>query len=371
VRVAIVGPTHPYKGGVAQYTTSLAHRLAQAGHEVRLESWSHQYPKLLYPGQLTVDEPELPVFEHTARGLSWRRPDSWYRVGRRLRSADLVVLVVVTPVQMPAYRGILAGLGKRGERTTRVVAECHNVLPHERRAVDVRLMRSVLSRVDGVLVHSAQQVELARTVTDRPVVLQHMAPLLVAAAGGSAARADADPADEMHRRLLFFGLVRPYKGLDVLLRALAAGPPDVRLVVAGEFWGGPESTERLIAELGLADRVELRPGYVASEDVPELFSAVDALVLPYRSATASFNAYLAFEHGVPVIATRVGTVDDDVRDGIDGVLCAPDDVASLTEALRTFYADGMPQKLRAGVPPVNPAPKWNAYIAALTGVAAP
>lgn len=366
MRIAIVGPTHPYKGGVAQYTTSLAHWLAGAGHDVRLESWSNQYPKRLYPGQLTVDEPELPVFDHTARDLSWRRPDGWYRVGRRLRGADLVVLVVVTPVQMPAYLGILAGLGRPGQRTARVVAECHNVLPHERRPVDVRLMHAVLSRVDGVLVHSAQQEELARTVTDRPVVVQHMAPLLVAAAEESAPQQQLD---EVYHRLLFFGLVRPYKGLDVLLRAMAAGPPETALLVAGEFWGGPGTTEQLIAELGLRDRVELRPGYVASEDVPDLFARVDALVLPYRSATASFNAYLAFEHGVPVIATRVGTIEGDVRDGVDGVLCEPDDVDSLAAALRTFYTDGMPGKLRGGVPAVDPGPKWEAYVAALTGVA--
>jgi glycosyltransferase involved in cell wall biosynthesis len=366
VRVAIVGPAHPYKGGIAQYTTALAHQIAAAGHEVRLESWSHQYPKLLYPGQLTVDEPELPPFEPTSRRLSWRRPDGWYRLGRRLQTADLIVLVVVTPVQMPAYRGILAGLGKLGRRTARVVAECHNVLPHERRFVDVALMRSVLSRVDGVLVHSGQQEELARTVTERPVVVQHMAPLLVASAGTRIA-----PVDDVHKRLLFFGLVRPYKGLDVLLRAMAAGPPEVKLLVAGEFWGGAESTEHLVAELGLVDRVELRPGYVDSADVAGLFEEVDALALPYRSATASFNAYLSFEHGLPVIATRVGTIEEDVRDGVDGVLCAPDDVDSLTQALRTFYADGMPGKLRAGVPPVDPTPKWRQYLAALTGVAAP
>jgi glycosyltransferase involved in cell wall biosynthesis len=152
MRIAVIGPAHPFKGGIAQYTTELAHRLTGAGHQVSLVSWSHQYPKLLYPGQLTVARPEVPLFPGTSRLLSWRRPDSWYRVGRRLRDQDLVVLVVVTPVQMPAYLGILAGLGRH--RAARVVAQCHNVLPHERRAIDVRLMRAVLSRVDGVLVHS-------------------------------------------------------------------------------------------------------------------------------------------------------------------------------------------------------------------------
>jgi glycosyltransferase involved in cell wall biosynthesis len=363
MRIAVVGPTHPYKGGIAQYTTTLAHQLAGSGHEVTLESWSHQYPKLLYPGQLTVREPELEPYPGTRRRLSWRRPDSWLACGRRLRGQDLVVLVVATPIQMLAYRAVLAGLGR--QRETRVVAQCHNVLPHERRASDVRLMRGTLTRVDGVLVHSAEQAKIATGLTDRPVVVEHMAPVVVAsrAADGTAARNAAS--SPPHRRLLFFGIVRPYKGLDVLLRALAAGPPDVRLRVAGEFWGGPDGTRQLVNALGLGDRVELRPGYVNAAKVPELFRDVDALVLPYRSATASLNAFLAFEHGRPVIATRVGTVEQDVRDGVDGLLCPPDDVAALTDTLHRFYADGVPQRLRAGIPEVDAAPAWHRYCAAL------
>lgn len=363
MRIAVVGPTHPYKGGIAQYTTELAHHLVAAGHDVRIESWSHQYPALLYPGRLTVREPELAPFTPTHRRLSWRRPDSWYACGRRLRAADLVVLVIVHPVQMPAYLGVLAGLGRR-RVTPPVVAQCHNVLPHERRAVDEALIRAVLSRVDGVLAHSAAQGETARSLTTRPVTVAHMAPVVVARA--DAART-GDPV--VHRRLLSFGIVRPYKGLDVLLRALAAGPEGVRLRVAGEFWGGPEATERLVAELGLTDRVQLRPGYVDAAQVPELFADVDALALPYRAASASLNAFLAFEHGVPVIATRVGTVEQDVSDGVNGVLCAPDDVAALTAALHRFYAGGEPLRLRAGVPAVDPAPAWDRYCAALCAVA--
>jgi glycosyltransferase involved in cell wall biosynthesis len=356
-----VGPTHPYKGGIAQYTTAMAHELAAAGHEVRLESWSHQYPRLLYPGQLTVTEPELPPFPGTLRRLSWRRPDSWYACGRRLRDCDVVVLVTATPIQMPAYLGIFAGLGHR--RTTRVVAQCHNVLPHERRPSDVRLMRGVLSRVDGVLVHTAEQAKIAKSLTDKPVVAEHMAPIVVASGVPATS-------DEVFRRLLFFGIVRPYKGLDVLLRAMAAGPDGVSLRVAGEFWGGPEETERLIGELELAPRVELRPGYVDACDVPGLFADVDALVLPYRTATASLNAFLAFAHERPVIATRVGTVEQDVRDGVDGVLCAPDDVKSLAEALRRFYAEDEPRRLRAGVRAPDAGPGWKAYCAAVLTAAA-
>lgn len=362
MRVTVIGPTHPYKGGIAQYTTELAHQLDQSGHQVRIESWSHQYPRLLYPGQLTVAAPERPVYPDTVRSLSWRRPDSWLRRGRAIRdTADLVVLVIASPVQMPAYRGILATL-RRGSNRPWVVAQCHNVLPHERRAVDVRLMRSVLRRVDSVLVHSDEQAQTARTLTSVPVVVERMAPLIVAQAAGY----DREPI--VHRRLLFFGLVRPYKGLDVLLRALAAGPPDVSLVVAGEFWGGVAPTEELVTELGITDRVDLRPGYVDAADVPALFRDVDALVLPYRSATASFNAYLGFEHGVPVIASRVGTLPHDVRDGVDGLLCEPDDVESLTSALSAFYAGNTPSRLRVKVRGPDVGPAWTRYVGALTSV---
>jgi glycosyltransferase involved in cell wall biosynthesis len=132
--------------------------------------------------------------------------------------------------------------------------------------------------------------------------------------------------------------------------------------VAGEFWGGVDETRTLISSLGLADRVELRPGYVPADDVPGLFAGADALVLPYRTATASQNVFMAYEHGVPVIATRAGTLADHVREGIDGLLCEPDDLESLTEALRRFYAPGEPARLRAGVKPVDAEPHWVAYL---------
>jgi glycosyltransferase involved in cell wall biosynthesis len=361
VKIAIVGPTFPYKGGGAHHTTELAHRLAAAGHEVTLESWRAQYPSFLYPGQQTISAPEGTPFPGTVRRLSWRRPDGWLRAGRRLRSYDLVVLAVLSPVQVPAYLGILTGLRRRAK----VVALCHNVLPHERKPYDEPLMRALLRRVDGVLVHSDGQAELARTLTGRPVRVAEMPAHLPTgkdhdSAGGMAGSPGAAPG--ARNRLLFFGIVRPYKGLDVLLRALAAGPADVGLTVAGEFWGGLDETQKLLAELGLTDRVELRPGYVPADEVPRLFAAADALVLPYRSATASQNVWMAFEEGVPVIATRVGGFAEQIRDGVDGLVCEPDDAGSLADALKRFYAPGEPGRLREGVRPVDHGPLWTAYL---------
>ncbi|MEV5407985.1 glycosyltransferase family 4 protein [Thermopolyspora sp. NPDC052614] len=363
MKIVLVGPTYPYKGGGAHHTTELAHRLAAHGHDVVIESWRAQYPAFLYPGQQTIDAPEGEPFANVRRELDWRRPDGWLRAGRRLRAADLVVLTVLSPVQVPAYLGILSGLGatRRPATATRVTALCHNVLPHERKPYDRPLMKALLRRVHAVLTHSEQQSALAGELTPAPRRVAVMPPHLPVKRPGDA----ANEPDGVRERLLFFGLVRPYKGLDLLLRALAAGPPQVSLTVAGEFWGGLDETRALIAELGLTDRVELRPGYVPAQDVPGLFERADALVLPYRSATASQNVWLGHEHGVPVIATRVGALADHITDGVDGLLVEPGSVEALTDALNRFYAPGEPERLRAGVKAVDPDPYWSAYVETL------
>jgi glycosyltransferase involved in cell wall biosynthesis len=313
-------------------------------------------------------------FDPTAYPLSWRRPDGWLRLGRRLRGgADVVVLVVVTPIQAPAYLGILRGLGARARRragSPTVVALCHNVLPHERRPVDEPLIRAVLRQADAVLVHTDAEATRAAALTSAPVRVAAMAPHLWAAptrrVHPDAPVPRAAP-DEPRRRLLFFGLVRPYKGLDVLLRALADGPPDVALTVAGEFWGGAEQTAALVTELGLADRVELRPGYVDAADVPGLFAAADALVLPYRAGTASQNVDLAHLHGRPVVATTVGTLPAAVADGVDGLLVAPDDPSALAAALRRLYEPGVLAALTAKVRPPDATGGWDRYLEVLMG----
>src|SRR5262252_5186441 len=158
MRIALVGPAHPYKGGGARHTTELARHLAAAGHDVIIESWRAQYPGRLYPGQQTVDVPEGAPYPRTLRRLAWYRPDGWLAEGRRLRPADLVVFALLTPLQTPAYLTIMVGLG----RPVRTAVICHNVLPHERRPGDVALTRALLGRADTVITHSAAQAAQAR-----------------------------------------------------------------------------------------------------------------------------------------------------------------------------------------------------------------
>lgn len=374
MKIALVGPAHPYKGGGARHTTELAHRLAAAGHDVIIESWRAQYPSRLYPGQQTVDVPEGEPYPRTHRRLAWYRPDGWLAEGRRLRPADLVVFAYLTPLQAPPYLAIMAGL----HRHARTVVICHNVLPHERRPGDVPLTRALLGRADTVITHSAAQAAQARDLAPAATVRTARIPPHLPAtrpqtqaterAGfpASAPTPLPGPAEPFApARLLFFGIVRPYKGLDVLLRALAQAPAHVTLTVAGEFWADTTEMDNLIAELGLADRVTLRPGYVPADEIPALFGAADALVMPYREATASQNALLAFAHGVPVITTTAGALAEPVRDGVDGLTCAPGDTEDLLRVLKEFSDPQVARRLRAGIPAVDPDRGWADYLRVL------
>jgi glycosyltransferase involved in cell wall biosynthesis len=362
MRIALIGPAHPYKGGGARHTTELAHRLAAAGHDVIIVSWRAQYPRRLYPGQQTVDVPEGAPYPRTRRRLAWYRPDGWLGTGRRLRSADLVVFALLTPLQVPACLTIMAGLGRK----PRTAVVCHNVLPHERRPGDTLLVKALLKRADVAITHSAAQAAQARALVPGVTVRTVSMPPHLPATGqqNQDTERTSVPAPA-HCQLLFFGIVRPYKGLDVLLRALAKAPPHITLTVAGEFWADITDLEYLIAELGLHDRVTLRSGYVPADQIARLFAAADALVLPYREATASQNALLAFAHGVPVITTTAGALAEGVRDGVDGLTCAPGDEEDLLRVLKEFSDPRTARRLRAGIPAVDPDSGWPAYLQAL------
>ena len=384
MRIALIGPAHPYKGGGARHTTELARRLAGAGHEVVIESWSRQYPAGLYPGgRQTVDVPDGEPFPGTRRDLSWRHPAGWVAAGRRLRDRDLVVFALLIPPQAIPYLAILAGLrglrpGRRPGR--RAVVICHNVLPHESRPADKQLTRLLLRRAGAALTHSAEEAARARALAPGALIsTARMPPHLPAAAPPAELNGHAGAESMPERpsvpvtipcRLLFFGIVRPYKGLDVLLRAMARAPGNVVLTVAGEFWGKAEAeTRALIGQLGLDSRVTLRPGYVPADQIPGLFARTDVLVLPYRSATSSQNAWLAFEYGVPVVATRAGTLADAVRDGVDGIVCEPGDEDDLLRALVRISGPGEVDRLRSAVQAADPRGYWDAYLEALLNFA--
>jgi glycosyltransferase involved in cell wall biosynthesis len=223
-------------------------------------------------------------------------------------------------------------------------------------------MRALLRNVDALIVHSKEEAALAASFTKKPI---EIAALPLHLPGMTAEPSIPSHEAAAHNRLLFFGMVRRYKGLDLLIRALAKTKPDVSLTVAGEIWDGREEIVQLISDLGLRSRVTLRDGYVPADEVQSAFATADALVLPYRSGTASQNALIALQFGVPVIATRAGAIADAVVDGVNGLLCAPEDVADLARAINALYEPGVLERLRQGVQPPQTAEAWDGYIAAV------
>jgi glycosyltransferase involved in cell wall biosynthesis len=367
LRVAVVGPTHPYKGGVAAHTTTLAHELAEAGHDVTLVSWSHLYPSRLYPGEQAVPggAPDVEPFPRTVRALSWARPDTWVRTGRRLRGFDAVVVVHVIPAVVPAHLALLraAGIGTGDPSAPRGIALVHNVLPHETHRGDRALVSRFLQRVDAVLVHSPEQARLAHELGAGRVSVAELPPHLPG--GAPVERPDHDGPT----RLLALGIVREYKGVDVLLRALAQ-VPGPRLTVAGEMWGDAgELVKSLARDPRLRDRVEVHGGYVPAERLAPLLASHDVMTLTYRNATASQNVLLAQRHGLPVLASDVGSFAAQVRDGVDGLIVPPGDEEALVAALKRLAEPSYAAQLRSAVTAPDLSGPWATYVGTLEALA--
>jgi glycosyltransferase involved in cell wall biosynthesis len=381
LRIALVGPTHPYKGGVAAHTTQTAHRLAAAGHDVVLVSWSRLYPAVLYPGEQAIPdgEPDLPPYPRTVRPLRWDRPGTWWRTGRRLRGFDLIVVVAVIPAQVPALETLIraarwgSGSGSAGPR---VVLLMHNVVPHETHPGAEWLIGRLLPAADTVVVHSAQMARQAHQLGAERVLVVDLPPHLPggdpdpALLAGRTDRAETDDQAGLGERagptrVLALGMVREYKGIDLLLQA-AIEVPEVTVTVAGEQWGAAGARVRELAgDPRLAGRVALRPGYVPGVRIPGLLADHDVLALPYRHATASQNVLLARAYRLPVIASTTGTFAEQVRDGVDGLLVPPGDVEALVKVLRVVADPRRLAALRDGVPALELDEPWQRYVETL------
>lgn len=353
MKLTIVGPTSPYKGGIALHTTETAHRLAARRDDVTLETWARQYPRRLYPGVQTLDEPEGTPFPATERTLAWYRPETWWRVGRRSgRRSDVVCIALVSPVQFPAYELLARAARRQGAQ---VIAIAHNVLPHESGGADRRLARRLYQLVDGMLVHSSLEAERATALGARKFAVR---PLPFFFDPVSA------PSEPTHprRQLAFVGFVRPYKGLDVLIRALAASDAKPRLTITGEFWDDVDRYRSLARDVGVEHLCDFEPGYCSNVRLEERIDAADALVVPYRSATGTQHPRIARSRRRPSIVTAVGDMAEQVHDGVDGFVVPPDDVAALAGAIDRLYANGEHVRLAERLRPVDPDQEWQAYL---------
>ena len=341
MRIGLLGPAHPLRGGIAQYLALLHKELAQS-HEVVSLSLIRQYPSFLFPGQSQVDPSESPLEVPNERVLDPMDPRTWFRAKRRARELKLDALVYKwwIPFFGAAYAPVLDG-AREGGAATIMIAD--NLVPHEKRPLDGFLTKLVTDRTDGVLVMSQSVEDDVRRLLPRmpfervphPVYAQYGAAGRDRASARARTKLDGDV-------LLFFGFVRRYKGLDVLIEAMprVLASRQVTLVVAGEFYEPVEPLRARIAQLGLTERVRVLDRYVPDEEVGDLVAAADCVVLPYRAATQSGVVLVAYAGGCPVISTAVGGLPEVVDDGVTGFLVPPEDPDALAAAILRFYERG-------------------------------
>ncbi len=350
-RITLLGPSWPFRGGIAHFQAALARSLAGRGHHVSAVTFRRQYPEVLFPGTTQLDDGPAPQGVPAApRWIDSLNPLSWGRTARHVADggAEVVVFMHWMPFFGPAFGVIARRLRKRG---VKVLAVVHNAIPHERRPGDRLLSRYALAACDGLVVLS-DRVRDDLGLLGVTVPVRQVAHPVYDGFGAPTPRPDARAALGLPDGVpvfLFFGFIRRYKGLHVLLDAWAdvrRRVPHAVLVVAGEFYADEDA---LRAQAGALDGVRLDADYIPDDRVGLYFGAADAVVQPYVTATQSGVAQIAFHFGRPVVTTDVGGLAETVPDGRAGLVVPPDDPAALADALVRFAQDGLGPTLEAGV----------------------
>ena len=329
MKITILGPAHPYRGGLASIMEIMARTFQRRGDEVDIKTFTLQYPSLLFPGESQTVATPPPADLRICRCVNTMNPLNWVRVGRRIRRErpDFVLMKYWTPFMAPCF-GTIARIA-RGNGHTKVLCQIDNVEPHERHLTDKPFNRYYLHSVDGFVYMSEQVHSELRAYSDAPALFSPHP--LFENFGERVERSEAcvrlglDPAN---RYVLFFGLIRDYKGLDLLLDAWAQlrradRTEGRRLIVAGEFYTAREPYLNRIADNGLQDEVLLHDRFIPDDDVKYYFSAADFVVQPYKTATQSGVTQIAYQFCVPMVVTAVGGLPEIVPDGRVGYVCPP------------------------------------------------
>ena len=368
MKITIVGPAYPLRGGIAHHSALLCRALS-ARHTVNVVTFARQYPGFLFPGKTQKEEGTTEEFRVPSTViLDSVNPLNWLSTGRwiRARSPDLLIFNYSLPFFGPCF-GVIARVVKRGT-DTKVVFLCHNVVPHERRPGDRLFTRFAFHAADGFVVQSlAVERDL---LTLFPGARYEYVPHPVYYGFGSAvppAEARLRLGITAHHVLLFFGYIRKYKGLDVLLDAIALlrGRLDLALLVVGEFYDDEQQYREQIRRLELEAMVTIRSDYIPNEEVKTYFSAADAVVLPYTSATQSGIAQIAYNFDLPVIATNVGGLSEVVRDGETGLLVPPNDPRALAGRIVEYFTSVDRARLRLRVHEEKKRYSWENLVAAI------
>lgn len=340
-KVILLGPAYPFRGGIANYTERLAKTFQEEGHSVRIHTFSLQYPNFLFPGKTQFSEDPAPADLAITRSFSSVNPLSWLSSAKKIKAeeADLILVQYWLPFMGPCL-GTIARNAKKGT-ATKVISIAHNIIPHEKRPGDFSLTKYFAGSCDGFLAMSRAVLKDIEQFTDNPHKIFYPHPIYDNY-GEKMAKSDARKQlgiAEEEAIVLFFGLVRKYKGLDILLEAMAdvrLRKRKVKLLIAGEYYDDPSTYNELIDRLGLSDSIIQKAEFIPNEEVKYYFCAADIVAQPYRHATQSGISQIAYNFERPMLVTNVGGLAEIVPDGKVGYVVDKSPKA-IADALVDFY----------------------------------
>ncbi len=353
MKIVVLGTAWPYRGGIALFNERLAREFQKEGDDVITYTFTLQYPSFLFPGKTQYSEEPAPQDMNIVRKVSSVNPFNWIKVGRELKklAPDLIVIGFWLPFMAPCLGTIARIAGKNGK--TKVVSVVHNIIPHEHRMGDKMFASYFCKSVDGFVAMSDSVLnDLTRFDNVKPrVFCRHP---LYDNFGQHVERNNALAElglDSNYRYMLFFGLIRDYKGLDIMLKAYADSrlrQMGVKLIVAGEFYNNAEKYFELEKELGLEGEVIWHREFVPDSRVRYYFGAADIIVQPYKSATQSGVTQIAYHFEKPMIVTNVGGLAEIVPDGKAGYVVEPDE-KQIADAIVDFFGNNRQNEFNEGL----------------------
>jgi glycosyltransferase involved in cell wall biosynthesis len=352
-KIVLLSPAPPLRGGIAASTERLAKELMGVGYEVIVYSFSLQYPGFLFPGTTQYSSDPPPPGLDIRTKVNSVNPFNWLKTGWELRQLrpDLIVPRYWLPFMGPCL-GTILRLAKTNRRT-KVISIADNILPHEKRPGDRLFTRWFVGACDAFVVMSRSVMDDLRQFTTGKPALDVPHPIYdnygEKTTREAALRHLGLPAD--CRYLLFFGFIRDYKGLDLLLEALADDrirQRNVKLIVAGEYYGNQEFYENLIRRSGIESRLVLKTDYIPNEEVKYYFAAADLVVQPYKSATQSGISQMAYHFEKPMLVTAVGGLPEIVPHGKAGYV-VPVEAGAIAGAIADFFENEKEAAFTQGV----------------------
>lgn len=364
MKIVFLSTFYPFRGGIAQFSAHL-YREAEKKHDVEAVTFTRQYPKLLFPGKTQLVSADDTADKIPAkRWLDSINPFTYISTARKIKNLqpDLIISRYWMSFFAPSFGWIL---GKQDKKTIRL-AILDNVIPHERRFFDDAFNRFFLSRNDGFIVMSEQvQKDLlfylpkAKHLLIPHPIYNHFGSKI----SKSEALKKLSISECIDKKvLLFFGIIRDYKGLDILLYTLQLLDDSYILIVAGEVYGSFEKYENIIKEKKLEKKVKLYNRYIDDAEVTNYFSAADVCVLPYRSATQSGITNISYHFEVPVISTNVGGLAETISHGRTGLIAEEVNEKALLKQIKNFYEVYNPKEFAQNIQHYNKENSWENFV---------